>query len=47
MIITIYSGYTNDYILLGSNHAKFKQRYGKNLGVCNLDIVQSIRRWSL
>lgn len=29
MIVTIYEGYTRDYVLLKSQHPEFKREYGK------------------
>jgi len=28
MIITIYEGYTENYVILNSNHEEFSKRYG-------------------
>ena len=46
MIITIYEGYTENYVILNSNHEEFYKRYGNKYILDNRHIYKELTKIS-
>lgn len=47
MTITIYEGYTKDYVILKSNNEDFKKKFGEQLNVyCNTRMYKVLSEFS-